>query len=939
MFIKDKITGNVEEIDESLLPEVAKQDNIQVPEKDYAFESNRGTRYTVPASGLKEAVNLNHRYVPSTELEKEAIQAKYGNQPGLASALGAAKGLTLGIAPLILDKTGLLSEKEQLNISEANPEWSTGSEILGAALPVVLSGGTAAAAKGGAKGVGWLASKAPTAAIAKMAARQGTRAAENVTSNLAKKVIQYGLEGTLEGAAIGGINAITEEAMGDKDFNAEAVLAKAGMGAAIGSSVGGLIGAGAYTLNRAAKGVQKKAYSTIVNKIEGDEAFKKTVSDKIANGNDMDEALLALKDPEMQEIKALFPEAPVSKGMESAFKPVKQFENYLFDRPDAIGEGIRKTAKDVDEFVEKEVNNIWSGWKEAKPEEAADLMKKTFFAKINAPRESGRAFYNELMSNIGSAPVPQKLKQFTVDTIKSSDAYRIGSQGTEAKKLISILESPDELTLQQAKYLTSEIDSSLNSLKIQGKASSAESQLLGDLRDLTREMQDSAIKKAMKAKGGNKAAEKVIKGLEAANKDYRQSYKAVQELADTLGIKAKHPEAMLDALESMDNKTLLNKFMNLKKSDKALKVLKEYPEIGKLVLANKQAELITKSLDKDGNILYGSLAKKIQGMDADEKLLYFGMNPKKEKEFMALVKLYDKRPKTLNPSGTDIRKEVRDMLNPVAITQNWALGQVYKGGDSYIGKLVNKVLPGLSGIEAAANSQKNTIASSVSGFFKSAIPAITVGSLATKSDKDVQKISKEYNKFLEYPEKSLETFKANNRDLYVAAPKIAQAMEAKMIAGINFLQSKMPERSSDYINQVRQPSRAELNDFASYAEAIEKPQKVMESIKSGYINPKQIEALKAVYPKIYESLVAEVMAKIPKVMSKSQRNQLQMLLGAKISPAMSKTGFALLQGQSQDQGISQLQQSVIKPTAGAMKELNQAGRAQGSVDNIINRRV
>ena len=49
--------------------------------------------------------------------------------------------------------------------------------------------------------------------------------------------------------------------------------------------------------------------------------------------------------------------------------------------------------------------------------------------------------------------------------------------------------------------------------------------------------------------------------------------------------------------------------------------------------------------------------------------------------------------------------------------------------------------------------------------------------------------------------------------------------------------------------------------------------------------------------------------------------------------------MAILQVNQQSKNISQPQQSVIKPTAGAMKELNQAGRAQGNVDNIINRRV
>src|SRR5690606_14584190 len=146
----------------------------------------------------------------------------------------------------------------------------------------------------------------------------------------------------------------------------------------------------------------------------------------------------------------------------------------------------------------------------------------------------------------------------------------------------------------------------------------------------------------------------------------------------------------------------------------------------------------------------------------------------------------------LNPSGTDIRRELRDMLSPKTLTENWILGEIYKGNKSVIGKMVNKVIPTLSGIEQSANKTKNTISSSVASFFKAAPIGVAAASLEAFSEKEMKKAEKNYELVQSDPNKLIETFGQNNRDLFEAAPETANALQQRIIAGIQFLQSKTP---------------------------------------------------------------------------------------------------------------------------------------------------
>lgn len=1014
--VKNTKTGEIQTLEsDKALPDLVQSGAVAIPNKDYEFESPEGDKYKVRAQGFLDAVKSGWKFRDQEVIRQEELEKKYGDSTAKALLYGGLRGASLGLSDAILASTGIVDKEELDAVKEFNPVASNVAEIGTNIAPILLSGGSGLVGKAVVKelmetGVSRelaeqmvkekgttlfnkIMAASPASLAEGAAALTGKRAAQNVKSEVAKRAIELGAAGAIEGTAIGLSQSITEAAVGDHEFNAESLLSNIGTGALIGGGLGSVVGAGIEYAKKASKISQRKVVDTIVSQIDGDESFKKEVSEKLQGDNAIEEGLLALKDPEIQKIKEAYPdsESVITKGMDSAYRPVKQAEDYLFDAPSVAGEEIRKKASDLKEYVEKNVNEIWHGARDATPEETGDLIKKTFFQNINEPRESGRVFYEGLMDEFGGATVPNRFRTELANTIEASDAFRIGGEGSEIKRVLNIVKDKDALISQHTDELLSlglnkrqiteirkdggisaKLNRELNNSGINLKqfndtlarhaselpkkeltlsqvkqlqkdvaskaklASGAERELLNDVAGKLRSMQDSIIRSTV---GDSKAAKKIIAGLEAANSDYRRMHAEIKEIGELFGIKAKDADTLLEKIGGMSSLELEKKFLNIKYTDKAFKILEKHPEVGKLVLRNRQRQLLTKHSFQDGTINYGALKKALRNMPEQERALYFGGNKGQEKKLMDMLTLGEKRPKTLNPSGTDIRNEVRNLLNPKQMVQNWALSEIYRGNDSSLGKLVGRVLPTLGAIEKSSNRQKNKIASSVTGFFKAVGAGVTIGTLEMMSDKDLEKARKSYELVQSNPEALIQKYLDNNKVLSEVAPQTANALQQRIIAGVQFLQSKTPHRDQSYIGEKLEPSRTEIMKFNDYVEAVERPQVIYEQLKDGYINPNTLETLRVVYPKTYASIQAEVLAKMPKSLTRAQKIQLQPLLGARVTPAMDYKNLMVLQNKTASSAAANVQANnqLTHVPSGAASKINASGRAETGLAKTLNR--
>ena len=981
--VKNNQTGKVQELsDDSDLPNLVESGKVSLPNQEFEFESTEGEKYAVPANKFLEAVKQGWKYRDNTVKREEEMQAKYGDSTVKALLYGGARGLTFGLSDPLLTATGLETPEALSEIKKRNSEASIGAEVVGAIAPAFFTGGASA--------VGSIAAKTAPGLAAKIATRAGSRAAQNVTSKVAQKAVELGVAGAVEGGLVGVGQTISEAALGDSEFNAESLLRNVGTGAAVGGLFGGAIGAGSEYISKATKFGKKQVKETLLNQIVGDPAFKQEIREKFANNEAMDVAILALKDPEMARIKAAFPDAPITPGMESAIKPIKDVENYLFDAPSLQGVAIQKKSKDIEQYVENKVDEIWKGSKTASTEETGDLIRQTLMGKVNEARESGRAFYDPFMDEFGNAPVSQKLRTELSSLIENSTAYRIGAEGSDIKRTLNIVNDrkvmladqaselellglnkrqintiqkeggvsakmntelnkagvnlkqfndsmarfaknlpKTELTIKQLKSLQQDVGASMKMAK------GAERDLLSKAYDHLRTMQDSAIRETV---GSGPAAKKVIAGLDAANADYVRAYKAKDEIADLFGVKGRDFDTVMEKLEAMSAIDLEKKFLNIKKTDKANEILGKYPEIGKLVLANRQNALIKKHVLQGDVVNYAGIKKDLLKMSPEERAIYFGGNKQQEKRAIDLMTLWEKRPKTMNPSGTDARREIRDLLNPKAQAEKWVLGELYKGNDSFVGRMVNKVMPDLAGVERSANKTKNKISSSISGFIRNSKVGISKSAVEALPDKKIEKASKIYEEIQTNPEKVINDFNKNNASLLDSAPQTYSALQNKIIAGVQFLQSKSPKIDQDYMFQNREPSRSEVMAFSDYLDAVESPGVIYDQIAKGYINPRTVEVLKVVYPKIYQGLVAEFIAKKPKVLSRTQMIEAQKLLGVRIMPAMDPDKFSILQRmtpESQDAG--QQANEELSPKIASARDMKSSQRNMSGLDRSLYR--
>jgi hypothetical protein len=210
--------------------------------------------HLVHLAKVQDAVSAGLTQLSADEVRQEEIETKYGDQDLKAGALALGNSLSLGLLNQGLTKSGLMSEQELKDIQDANPIISGVGEVAGIVAPALLTGGGAVVATKFPK-LFKLASLTPAGAATGLAARTGSKVAESVAKKIvgegveatAKKAaalgaIEFGTAGAIEGAILGAGDLISEEALGDAEFTAEAIASRVGMGTIAGGGIGAGIG-------------------------------------------------------------------------------------------------------------------------------------------------------------------------------------------------------------------------------------------------------------------------------------------------------------------------------------------------------------------------------------------------------------------------------------------------------------------------------------------------------------------------------------------------------------------------------------------------------------------------------------------------------------------------------------------------------------------------
>lgn len=233
MQIFDNETGKTVDVPDTDIPSVLGNPRYSLPNREFEFEDSTGIRGKVAAQDVQKALADGMRFIPDSVVEKENKIAEAAQKPLQATGVGFLRGVTLGASDLALKELGVYTSDELKALEEGNPALTAISDVAGSIAPTIVSGGAGAAAK--------VARFAP-AAIADMAGKQaaklGGKVLAKTTSDVAKKAIQLSAGSAVEGALYGAGRLITEDAMGDAEFNAESAIAEMGKGALAGGAFG-----------------------------------------------------------------------------------------------------------------------------------------------------------------------------------------------------------------------------------------------------------------------------------------------------------------------------------------------------------------------------------------------------------------------------------------------------------------------------------------------------------------------------------------------------------------------------------------------------------------------------------------------------------------------------------------------------------------------------
>lgn len=228
-----------------------------------------GTLGTVGTSDVAAALAAGGKVATPEDIARDTRERDYGGLGGgiKATALGGLRGVTMGLSDAAIAGIGGKDASRALaGYRDENPIASGAGELAGAVAPILASGGESLAAKA----LGTLGAAPRLAAGAGRLAEEGVALGlgegSTALGRIGRQVLGQGAAGAAEASLYGAGQAISESALGDEDLTAEHVLAHMGESA----TFGGLLGGGtaipfalAGEAGRAFAGVAKRGASRL----------------------------------------------------------------------------------------------------------------------------------------------------------------------------------------------------------------------------------------------------------------------------------------------------------------------------------------------------------------------------------------------------------------------------------------------------------------------------------------------------------------------------------------------------------------------------------------------------------------------------------------------------------------------------------------------------
>lgn len=960
MILREKSTGKTYRVADNLVNDTLATGNFELrPGVKVPVTLPDGSFGEMDSELLPNAIRDGVRYQTADEGRLasqqaiEQIKKDAYNAPVTAAVVGGLRGATVGLSDVAIRAFGNEDTATALReLQTYNPSASLAGEVVGGVAGMFTPVSPVAAVAG-------LGAKAAKAAVGAGKTLQELSA----VGKMGRAVVG----GATEGALFGAGQTLSEAAMSDPELSMQKAMSNIGIGALLGGSLSG-VGRGAIegarfatdkTLTALASskvvpksldelaGTLSEVYGTAVDKLrglDGDPLIKKMFA------KDGEEFLRnTLKT--MGDDKILVKEA--TKNFDDIIGFNKELSQLASEQARIQGRMLDNEAAKVPELLTKtqragakladDADNLLNTMRQTNIEEPT----YTVFDNATIKDVSGAA--DRYKSAIAEATSPSQIAQ-AMTTFKNELAPIFKIPKGKTMPMLKTENRPLYDAIEQVQKLWAQVKNTTTDEKVFGKFGSAMAKRAESINSSIRSTDDVIDTFYRIKQGETMNAREYVPSLRKI-KSYITNPQAVrnEERAEKLANVTVKATKAKDALEQVDIVPSQNKLAQLEKDLAKAAKKGEATDLIESQIKNVQDD-IKAATDFNERVVAFS-------QTADQRIGKFSTAFDETAELRAAGLLLNKlQPQTgRSVLGSVVGAAAGGSVGGIPGLLGGILAGATVQNPKSMARYILAMRNAADGFDKmatnAATRFKNldTKLAIRQGIVPKALPAarqtiirdklrIEPGERQQETD---EKAFKEHRKklgaLMQDPQALFERIADQvGEDGIVEAPRMTIEAFSTINRGISFLDSKIPKDpynadalSSDDFT----PSKVELMEYSDYVQAVFKPKVLVKQIETANINPRTVEAIKAVYPRMYDDVLGKVMQSLADSGNKipyPQRVQLGLLFDIPSTKAMQPDYLARIMQYNapQQQAETQPTQQLTRSQQIAFREMKASDRQQ-----------
>lgn len=877
-----------------------------MPDQTVVAVGPDGTPIEVPKAGVQSLQQSGGHVMSAAEAQAARrgieLKQKLGGAEGLVAPLaaGAARGLSVGTSD-----EAILSAAEAIGGHEAREAARQRLNDYQEYAPAASVGGELAGIVGGTL----MGDEAALGSLPRAIGRLGAGAERVAARGVGRGILSRGVGLATEGAVYGAGSAVSESTLKDQALTKEALIGGAAHGAAGALVVGGLLHGGGAVLRRAAK-VPGAAYEALAGRAFGEAA--PGVGREIAPLAEKAGAQSAFDTPASAAIKV---------GTRGDAEKASQLGDIWKNRQVAFNDAAERVeghARDVTNAITEQqaasrVTDM-ATFGDAKTNHMAKLVDRARFdEQANAVRAwatEGQARLADMVGDPNSGLTTAAVKRWDghiqriEKALASQDSGLLFKAADDAKRFLG-----REAQFGRSPFGKSEASRAFDSL-YQG---------------------DTGLMRVLEHEAWGKAGE-AQKAVNAATHDwigtgqrFRQKFTA--QYGDTAG-----------APDFVGNSEAVSSFMGrLTKASNDL----DAQALRDAIQARRSFLNATESSYDHGPAAKSAISKERAALDAMERTFD---KASKEAALINQVKRLQSEEQAQRIGGF-LGLAADTVTKPVTTLHR--IAQLEAHTQSVLGKLSGGTRSLIGGPPAPAQAGLAAPKGSGKGFFSTLLDGASgaagrAGAVEEPKRAQYQRRAEALTRLQANPQMVADRVGDAIGPYAQVAPKVSAGATATVMAGLAFLASKLPPSRQDPYSlqpQTQTKSRAsdaEVARFMRYAQAVDDPLIVLKEAKKGTLTRDHVEAVKEVYPRLYEEMRGEVLRTVVDSRSPlpySARIQLGILLDIPTDKTLSPDFLTAIQATfSSDEKAG-----AESPPPTLSRDVNVAGDLQTATQQAVSR--